>query len=47
MPIDGQPLKVLPSQDPNRKEVLMVAGLKVDGNVKYAKIFEMIRDRNK
>lgn len=36
---------MLPSQDPNRKEVLIISGLEFQQQVKYLKLFEMLRDK--
>lgn len=35
---------VLPSQDPNRKEVLIVCNMQIQENHKYLKMFEILRD---
>lgn len=43
---DNKPLKVLPSEDPNRKEVLIVAGLEKETEKKTLAIFEVLRDAN-
>lgn len=37
--------KIIPSEDPNRKEVLIISGLDMQKQVKYLKIFEMMRDK--
>jgi hypothetical protein len=42
----GKPPDLRPSQDPNRKEVLIVSGLELKGQQKYIRIFEMIRNPN-
>ena len=39
---DGQPM-VPPSQDPDRKEVLIVSGFELEGKRKYLKLFEILR----
>jgi hypothetical protein len=44
LPKEGELSNTLPSQDPNRKEVLVVSGLKIQGQVKNIKLFEMIRN---
>jgi hypothetical protein len=36
-----------PSQDPNRKEVLIISGLELKGLKKSLKLFEMVRNENK
>jgi len=40
--IDGQPM-MSPSQDPDRKEVLIVSGFEVKSKRKYLKLFEILR----
>ena len=40
----GKPPDMRPSQDPNRKEVLIVSGLELQGQQKHLRIFEMIRN---
>lgn len=40
----GKAPEMRPSQDPNRKEVLIVSGLELKGQQKYLRIFEMIRN---
>ena len=39
-----KPPELRPSQDPNRKEVLIVSGLELKRQQKYLRIFEMIRN---
>jgi hypothetical protein len=41
-----QPSSNRPSQDPERKEVLIVSGMAVNGRDRYLRIFEMVRDRD-
>jgi len=41
--VDGAP-NVLPSQDPNRKEVLVVSGCQIDPYQVSLRAYEMIRD---
>ena len=41
----GEAPKVRPAQDPQRKEVLIVAGLQVRDNTRELKLFEMQRDQ--
>jgi len=43
---EGKLPSLRPSQDPNRKEVLIVSGLKVQEPTKLLRIFEMVRDGN-
>jgi len=43
MPQDGQVPTIRPANDPNRKEVLIISGLKIEGQVKHLKLFEMLR----
>jgi hypothetical protein len=40
---NGKPPNLRPSQDPNRKEVLIVSGLELRAQQRYLRIFEMIR----
>ena len=40
---DGEP-HVRPSEDPDRKEVLIVAGLEIKGMRRQLRLFEMVRD---
>ncbi len=44
MPKDSESIKTLPSQNPNCKEVFVVSRLKIQGQVKNVKLFEMIRN---
>ncbi len=44
LPKDREISKIIPSQDPNRKEVLVVSRLKIQGQVKNIKLFELIRN---
>jgi len=39
-----KPPNMRPSQDPNRKEVLIVSGLELKRQQKYLRIFEMVRN---
>lgn len=39
-----KPPSMRPSQDPHRKEVLIVSGLQVQANRKHLRLFEMVRD---
>jgi len=39
---DGQPM-IPPSQDPDRKEVLIVSGMQLEGNRKHLRLFEILR----
>jgi hypothetical protein len=41
---NGKPPDMRPSQDPNRKEVLIVTGLELKRQQKHLRIFEMIRN---
>jgi hypothetical protein len=41
---EGEPPVVPPSQDPNRKEVLLISSLKVEGSQSGLVMFEMVRD---
>jgi len=43
---DGKPPKVSPSQDPNRKEVLIISSVEIENDRKNLKLFEMIRNQN-
>ena len=36
-----------PSQDPNRKEVLIISGLQLNGLKKSLRLFEMVRNQGK
>ena len=40
----GRPPELRPSEDPNRKEVLIISGLELKARQKSLKLFEMIRD---
>lgn len=42
-----KPPQMRPSEDPSRKEVLIVSGLDIEGQKKYMQLFEMVRDQNK
>ena len=44
---NGETPELKPSQDPDRKEVLIVSALQVRGRKKQIKLFEMVRDQNK
>lgn len=45
-PKESELPKIIPSQDPNRKEVLIISGLDMQKQIKYLKIFEMMRDKD-
>jgi hypothetical protein len=45
VPNDGNPPKMRPSEDPNRKEVLIIQGFQIQEGTKHLKLFEMIRNR--
>ncbi len=45
LPKDGELPKTLPSEDPSRKEVLIISGLEIQKQIKYLKLFEMLRDK--
>jgi hypothetical protein len=42
-----RPPDLRPSQDPDRKEVLIISGLEVRGRRKSLRIFEMVRNQDK
>jgi len=42
-----KPPNIRPSVDPNRKEVLIISGLRVKDSRKNIRLFEMARDQNK
>ena len=42
---EGKLPEVMPSQDPDRKEVLIISGMQVEGSVKNLRLFEMIRSQ--
>ncbi len=44
MVMEGKPPNVRPSQDPNRKEVLIVSGLRVEDQLKGLRLYEMRRN---
>ncbi|MGA7193995.1 MAG: hypothetical protein WBW94_10210 [Anaerolineales bacterium] len=44
---EDMPPEMRPSDDPNRKEVLIISGLQVKERKKSLKLFEMVRDRSK
>lgn len=46
MAIKGKPTNMPPSQDPDRKEVLIVSGLQIEERKKHLKLFEMIHGAN-
>ena len=39
-----KPAEIMPSQDPKRKEVLIVSGMQMKGHKGQLKLFEMVRD---
>ena len=41
---EDKPPEMRPSQDPNRKEVLIVSGIQVKEDKKHLKVFEIMRD---
>ncbi len=45
LPKESESPKTLPSQDPNRKEVLIISGLEIEKQAKYLKLFKMLRDK--
>jgi hypothetical protein len=44
---EGKLPELRPSQDPQRKEVLIISGLKLEGLKKSLKLFEMVRKQDK
>ena len=42
----SKPSKMRPSQDPNRKEVLIISGIQMRERKKHLKLFEILRDSN-
>ncbi len=46
MPKEGKQVNLPPSQDPERKEVLIVSGLQIEERKKYLKLFEMVHGAN-
>ncbi len=44
---DEKRANMRPSQDPDRKEVLIISGLQIEGLKKSLKLFEMVRNQNK
>jgi hypothetical protein len=47
MESNGKPPNMRPSHDPNRKEVLIISGMQIEGQLKHLKLFEMKRDPQK
>jgi hypothetical protein len=43
--VKEKPPSARPSQDPDRREVLIISGLELKGRSKQLKIFEMVRDQ--
>ena len=43
---EDEPAKMRPSQDPNRKEVLIISGMQMRERKKHLKLFEILRDSN-
>ena len=43
---EDNPPKMRPSEDPNRKEVLIISGFDIQQRKKNLKLFEMVRDKN-
>ena len=41
---EDKPAEIRPSQDPNRKEVLIVSAIQMKERKKYLKVFEILRD---
>ncbi|MBV5343245.1 hypothetical protein JZU68_06410 [bacterium] len=41
-----KPAMIRPSHDPNRKEVLIIAGMQMRERKKHLKLFEILRDNN-
>jgi hypothetical protein len=39
-----EPAKMTPSQDPDRKEVLIISGMQMKAGKKQLRLFEMLRD---
>jgi hypothetical protein len=46
MPNKNDGTEIRPSRDPNRKEVLIISGAQVIEEKKFARIFEILRDRD-
>ena len=44
---EDKPPEMRPSEDPNRKEVLIISGLQIKERKKILKLFEMVRDHSK
>src|SRR5688500_7560908 len=45
-PSEDIPTRIRPSEDPNRKEVLIISMIQVQKQKKQMEIFEIVRDRN-
>ena len=43
-PSEDQTIYVRPSQDPNRKEVLIISAIQIKEHKKQMKVFEILRD---
>lgn len=46
MASEDQPVEIRPSQDPHRKEVLIIAAMQMKERKKHLKLFEILRDSN-
>lgn len=44
---EDKPSNIRPSQDPEKKEVLIISGIEIQENKKRIMVFEIIRDKNK
>lgn len=43
---EDQPVEIRPSQDPNKKEVLIISAIRMKERKKQMKVFEILRDSN-
>jgi len=41
---ENKPPEMIPSRDPNRKEVLIISGMQIQERKKHMKVFEILRD---
>ena len=46
MASEDKPAEIRPSQDPNRKEVLIISAMQMKERKKHLKVFEILRDSN-
>jgi len=46
MASEDKPAEIRPSQDPDRKEVLIISAMQMEERKKHLKVFEILRDSN-